>query len=149
MLDKRGGQRIKVGRRVIQMLFPMIQMANNDRQSAYLIFDNAFYLYQTKLFSLYSEHKCTDKNHWHILYAICLMITELSRLKKKGSNRGRDSDPSNEQSGKLHTKAAEKILLPGFEQVFDKNSTQWTLQLPGLCVDKCQMPCYSPDCGYI
>ena len=42
ILDKRGGQRMKVGRRIIQMLFPMIQMAKNDRQSACLIFDNAF-----------------------------------------------------------------------------------------------------------
>ena len=50
VLDKHGWQRIKVGRRVIQMLFPMIQMANNDMQSACLIFDNAFYMYRTRLF---------------------------------------------------------------------------------------------------
>ena len=96
ILDKNGGQRIKVVLRVIQMLFPMIQMANNDRQSACLIFDNAFYPYRTRLLSLYSEHTCTDKKHWHILYTIRLMITELSLLKKKGSKRGLDSDPSNE-----------------------------------------------------
>ena len=80
------------------MLFPMIQMANNDRQSACLIFDNAFYLYRTRLLSLYSEDKCnvTYKKHWCILHTIGLMITELSRLKKKGFKRGRDSDPSNE-----------------------------------------------------
>ena len=94
-LDKHGGQRIKVGRRVIQMLFPMIQMANNDRQIAWLIFDSVCYLYRTRLLSLYSEHKCTYKKHWRILHTIGLTITELSRLKKKGSKRGRDSDSSN------------------------------------------------------
>ena len=40
-------------------------------------------------------------------------------------------------------KTAEEILLPGFKMVFDKNSTQSTLQLPGLCVEKRQMPYYS------
>ena len=46
-------------------------------------------------YSLYSEHKCIYKKHWHILHTIGLMITELSHLEKKGSKRGRDSDPSN------------------------------------------------------
>ena len=46
----------------------MIQMANKDRQSACLIFDNAFYLYRTRLLSLYSEHKCNYKKHWRNLY---------------------------------------------------------------------------------
>ena len=65
------------------MLFPMIQIANNNRQSTCLIFDKTFYLYRTY------------KKHWRILHTIGLMITELSHLKKKRSKRGRDSDPSN------------------------------------------------------
>ena len=107
------------------MLFPLIQMANNDRQSACLIFDNAFYLYRTRLLSLYSEHKCnvTYKKHWRILQPIGLMITELSRLKKKGSKHGLNSDPSNEHCREPAYQRSRGNSSARFEQVFDKNST--------------------------
>ena len=56
-----------------------------------------------------------------------------------------DSDPSKVHCrGNCIPKQPRKFLCWEFEQVFDKNSAQCTLQLLGLCVEKRQMPCYSP-----
>ena len=123
ILDKHGGQRIKVGRRVIQMLFPMNQMANNDRQSACLIFGKAL------------AHPA-----YYMSYDYRTEPPQEERIKAWSGKWSFERA----QVGELHTKAAEEFFLPGFEQLFDKTSTQCILQVRGWCFEKRQMPCYSP-----
>ena len=128
-------------------------MANNDRQSLICqIFDNAFYLYRTRLLSLHSEHKCISKKHWRILHTIGLMITELSRLKKKGSKRGRDSDPSNEECREnCIPKQPRKFFCRDLSRCLTKTQHSAPCSYRACALKKRQMPRYSPvpHRGYI
>ena len=120
-------------------------MANNDRQSVCLIFNNAFYLYRTRLLSLYSENKCAYKKHWHILHTTGFMITELSRLKKKGSKRGRESDHSNEHCREnCIPKQPRKIFCRDLRRCLTKTQHSAPCSYRDCALKNAKMHCYSP-----
>ena len=69
------------------------------------------------------------------------MITEWSRLKKKGSKHGRDNDSLGRVGETTYQSSRGNSSAWIWAGVWQKLNT---VQLPGLCIEKRQMPCYSP-----